>query len=317
MRKILVTGGLGFIGSNFIRYLRECAGYNGRIINVDAMTYAADEENLKGLDLGDFETHKAWINDDSMMDAIIRNEMPDVIVNFAAESHVDRSIESSAPFVTSNIVGVQVLLDKAVKYGVERFVQISTDEVYGDLGWDSRPSIEGDVLRPSSPYSASKAAAEHMVNAYARTHGLDTVITRCSNNYGPRQYPEKLVPVVIRKAKAGEKIPVYGDGENVRDWIYVTDHCRGIWKAIIEGESGETYNFGGSNEVRNIDLVDMILGIVGSGEIEFVKDRPGHDLRYSVGCTKSEAVFGWRPLVDFNQGMQETVDWYNSSKVAS
>ena len=317
MKSIMVTGGLGFIGSNFIRYLRENAGYEGRIVNVDAMTYAAQESNFDGLALGDYELYKEDISDHKAMDRVFNDEKPDVVVNFAAESHVDRSIESSVVFVMSNIVGVQVLLDMAVKYGLDRFVQISTDEVYGDLGWEGKSSVETDVLKPSSPYSASKAAAEHMVNAYVRTHGLDAVITRCSNNYGPRQYPEKLVPVVIRKAEAGEKVPVYGDGENVRDWIHVMDHCRGIWKAAIEGESGETYNFGGENEVRNIDLVDMILGIVGSGEIEFVKDRPGHDLRYSVDCTKSEAVFGWRPLIDFNEGMQETVEWYKSSEVAS
>jgi dTDP-glucose 4,6-dehydratase len=193
---------------------------------------------------------------------------------------------------------------------VKRFVQVSTDEVYGDLAMDAKPSVETDVIKPSSPYSASKAAAEHLVAAYVRTHGMDAVVTRCSNNYGPRQYPEKLIPVAINKAADGKAVPVYAKGENVRDWIHVDDHCRGILMALDIGRSGEVYNFGGANEVRNIDLVEKIIGIIGKGSVEFVGDRPGHDFRYSVDFSKAKEELGWVPMVDFEEGLRKTVEWY-------
>lgn len=307
---ILVTGGLGFIGSNFIHLLDEMR-YAGRIVLVDKMTYAAKAENVSGLD-GKFSFVRGDIADQAHMTAVFDAYRPALVVNFAAESHVDRSIASSAEFVMSNVVGVQVLLDAARKVGTRRFLQVSTDEVYGDLGdWDY-PSKETDVLKPSSPYSASKAAADLLVLAYARTHGMDVVITRCSNNYGPRQYPEKLIPLAIKKLMAGEKVPVYGQGLNIRDWIHVKDHCRGVWMALGKGKRGEVYNFGGGTQIRNIELVKTLVRLTGKPDdsIVFVTDRPGHDGRYAIDYSKAADGLGWYPEILFENGIEETVEWY-------
>ena len=310
MKTIMVTGGCGFIGSNFIAHLRE-VGFDGRIVNVDKMTYAANVENLSEVKLGDYLLCDEDISKMGRMDLVFSMAKPDVVVNFAAESHVDRSIESASPFVMSNVVGTQVLLDMAVRHDVRRFIQISTDEVYGDLGEDGSPSVETDLLCPSSPYSASKAAGDHLALAYARTHGLDVVVTRCSNNYGPRQYPEKLIPVVIGKAIANEEIPVYARGQNVRDWIHVTDHCRGIWQAVTKGKAGQIYNFGGASERRNLEVVRGIIDIVGSGRPVFVADRAGHDFRYAINYTKATREIGWEPKIVFEDGLRQTVKWYS------
>jgi len=308
---VMVTGGYGFIGSNFIYFLHDI-GFKGRIVNVDKMTYAADERNLLGVQQ---DSYPVDIADASAMEDIFAEVKPDAIVNFAAESHVDRSIDSSAPFVMTNVLGTQVLLDMAVKHGVSRFLQVSTDEVYGDLELDAPRSVETDVICPSSPYSASKAAADHFVMAYARTHGLNTVITRCSNNYGPRQYPEKLIPVVITKAAAGDKIPVYARGENIRDWIHVDDHCKAIWLALTKGGTGEVYNIGGDSERRNIEVVRGIMEIVGGGTIEFVGDRPGHDFRYAIDHSKATRELGWEPEAIFEVDLEKTVLWYMDNRL--
>jgi dTDP-glucose 4,6-dehydratase len=307
---LLITGGCGFIGSNFLHMLSGM-GYDGRVINVDCMTYAANSYNMKGLSLN-IKTEVEHIEDPEAMDRVFSKHRPERVVNFAAESHVDRSITGAGVFVQSNVMGTLVLLDMAKKHGIKRFLQVSTDEVYGDLIENERPSVETDHLKPSSPYSVSKASADLMVLAYKRTHGMDVVVTRCSNNYGPRQYPEKLIPLAIQKLKEGKKVPVYGDGRNVRDWIYVDDHCRGIWDALTKGVSGQIYNFGGANQVRNIELVRMLLGLMGKGEdsIEFVKDRPGHDMRYDMDFSKASRELGWYPTLPFEAGLKKTVEWY-------
>lgn len=306
--KILVTGGCGFIGSNFVHML--CGlGLAEKVVVVDKMTYAADKRNLKGckvaLVVGD-------VVEETAMDRLFAIHKPEFVVNFAAESHVDRSIASAGPFVRSNVVGVQVLLDASRRHKVGRFLQVSTDEVYGSLDSFSLASRENNNLAPSSPYSASKAAADLLALAYVRTYGMDVVVTRCSNNFGPRQYPEKLIPLAIRRLAEGKKVPVYGKGENVRDWIYVDDHCRGIWAALKRGEAGEVYNFGGGNQVRNIDLVKMLVRMMGKGKdsIEFVADRPGHDFRYDMNFTKAKSLLGWVPEVGFEEGLMRTVAWY-------
>ena len=312
MSTLMITGGCGFIGSGFLHMLARDA-YKGQVVNMDMLTYAGNLKNIESivgpLDLVDLGGD---IADELDVEDAFQIYKPDYVVNFAAETHVDRSIVSAAPFVRSNVVGVQMLLDASMKYGVKRFCQISTDEVYGDLNPNDTPSKETDHLKPSSPYSATKAAADLLVLAYHRTHKMDVVITRCSNNFGPRQYPEKLIPLAIRKLMNGEKIPVYGNGENVRDWIYVDDHCRGIWNVLQNGKSGEIYNFGGGNQVRNIDLVKMLVKLMGKDEssIEFVTDRPGHDFRYDMDFSKATKELGWRPEKTFEEGLRETVAWY-------
>jgi dTDP-glucose 4,6-dehydratase len=314
MLKILVTGGAGFIGSNYIlRSLRERPGL--RIVCLDKLTYAGSLSTLRPA-LGDprLKFVKGDICDRAAASALIESERPGAVVNFAAETHVDRSIRDPGGFLEANIAGVASLMDACLKHGVGRFHQVSTDEVYGDLPLD-RPDLqftEETPLKGSSPYSASKAAADLLVLAYCRTYGLKATITRCSNNYGPRQFPEKLFPLMITRALEGKPLPVYGSGLNVRDWLHVEDHCRAVELVLHGGRPGEVYNVGAGNEMRNIDVVRAICGILGKPEslIEFVDDRRGHDLRYAVDSTKLREELGWRPETKFESGLRETVQWY-------
>ena len=318
--RIVVTGGMGFIGSNFIRLvLRERRDVE--IWNVDALTYAGNPENLADVvgEAGVSDRYRflhADIADRDAMRAVLAGGGVDAVVNFAAESHVDRSIESSGPFVRTNVNGTQELLDAARAGGVERFLQVSTDEVYGDLGPGDPPFTERTPLAPSSPYSASKAGGDHLVHAYHRTHGMDTVITRCSNNYGPYQFPEKLIPLMIVSAAEGRPLPVYGRGDNVRDWIHVADHCAGVLAALENGRAGGVYNFGGASEWRNLDVVRRIVAEVGASEslIRFVPDRPGHDRRYAIDFTVAREELGWEPRFTFEDGLRGTVAWYREHR---
>ena len=312
MKRILVTGGMGFIGSNFVRLmLRERPGTE--VWNLDALTYAGNPENLA--DLAGESRHRfvrGDIAEPEMVDELFRSTHFDAVVHFAAESHVDRSIASAAPFIRTNVVGTQVLLDAARASGVRRFVHVSTDEVYGDLEADDPPFSEQTPIAPSSPYSASKAASDHLALAYHRTHGMDVVVTRCSNNYGPYQFPEKLIPLMIVNAVEGKPLPVYGKGHNVRDWIQVEDHCRGVLAALEKGSPGEVYNFGGASERRNIDVVNEIVRIVGASpdQVTYVTDRPGHDKRYAIDFSKARRELGWEPRYSFEDGLAATVEWY-------
>jgi dTDP-glucose 4,6-dehydratase len=314
MRKILITGGAGFIGSAFIRLVLEELP-DVEIVNVDALTYAGNPDNLQGLDP---TRHKLVIGDISDPEIVlsVMDDDTDAIVNFAAESHVDRSITSAAEFLRTNIMGTQVLLDAARQSGVRRFVQVSTDEVMGSLPEDTNTYFtETSQIAPNSPYAASKAAAEHLVRAAAHTFGLDTVITRCGNNYGPRQFPEKLLPLAIGNALNDEPIPVYGDGRNVRDWIYVEDHCRGILLALERAKPGAIFNFGARNEQHNIDVIESLLDTLSKPRslIRFVKDRPGHDRRYAIDPTLAETELGWRPKETWTSGLQKTIAWYQEN----
>ncbi len=311
----MVTGGLGFIGSNFVRFLLSETEYT--VINVDKITYSGNPANLAGLEADPrYRFYHSDIADFEAMRKIFANEKVDHIVNFAAESHVDRSIENPRLFLETNILGVQVLLDCARKFGVKKFLQVSTDEVYGSLSFTDPAFTEDRVLQPNSPYSASKAAADLLVRAYHHTFGVFTLITRCSNNYGPYQFPEKLIPLMINNALTDKPLPVYGDGSNVRDWIYVEDHCRGILAALERGKGGSIFNFGGNAEVANLALVKLLLGNLSKPErlITFVKDRPGHDLRYAMNFTKAQAELHWQPRYDFQAGMKKTVQWYLDNK---
>ncbi len=315
MNTILVTGGLGFIGSNFVRLLLTETKYT--VINVDKITYAGNPANLTGLEVDPrYKFYRADIADFEAMKKVLAKEKVDYIVNFAAESHVDRSIENPRLFLETNILGVQVLLDCARKFGVKKFLQVSTDEVYGSLSFTDPAFTEDLVLQPNSPYSASKAAADLLVRAYHHTFGMFTLITRCSNNYGPYQFPEKLIPLMINNALADKQLPVYGDGKNIRDWIYVEDHCRGILATLERGKAGEVYNFGGNAEVANLALVKLLLATLSKSErlITFVKDRPGHDLRYAMNFAKAQAELNWQPRYDFQAGMKKTVQWYLDNK---
>ena len=311
----LITGGCGFIGCNFIRRLfAEDADVH--VTNIDKLTYAGSEENLADIAATAADRYrfiKADIGDATAVEEIIAGGKFDILINFAAESHVDRSIASPADFVSANIVGTANLLQSAREHEIPRYVQISTDEVYGSLG-DTGYFTEETPIAPSSPYSASKASADLLVLAAFHTYGQDVVVTRCSNNYGPYQFPEKLIPLMINKALAGEKLPVYGDGQNVRDWIHVDDHCAGIAIAAATGKPGEVYNFGGNNEHKNLDLVKALLKSLGKSEdlIEFVKDRPGHDQRYAIDASKARNELGWIPTWNFDAGLQQTVDWYRA-----
>lgn len=311
--KLLVTGGAGFIGSNFVLYmLKQYPEY--QLINVDALTYAGNLENLKSIENNPNHTFiKADITDSKAMDQLIKNV--DAIVNFAAESHVDRSILDPGIFVKTNVFGTQVLLDAARKHNVKKFVQVSTDEVYGTLG-ESGLFSETTPLAPNSPYSASKAGGDLLVRAYHETFGLPVNITRCSNNYGPYQFPEKLIPLMISKALADEPLPVYGDGLNIRDWLYVEDHCSAIDLVIHQGQIGEVYNIGGNNERTNLQIVKTILKELGKPEslITHVKDRPGHDRRYGIDPRKTMAELGWKPKHSFETGIKETIRWYLDNK---
>ena len=307
--RILVTGGLGFIGSNFIRHvLRRYSDIE--VINVDALKYGSNPSNLK--DVGDDKRYsfvKGDIADYELMSQLVKDV--DIVVNFAAESHVDRSISSPGSFMQSNVVGVFTLLEAIRKKNIDaRMVHISTDEVYGDI---LRGCFrERDRLNPSSPYSASKAAGDLFVTSYVRTYRLNAVITRCTNNYGPYQFPEKLIPKAIVRAKMNLKVPVYGTGKNVRDWIYVSDHCEAVDLVMQKGEAGEIYNISSGEEKMNVEVVETILKIMGRGEslIEFVEDRPGHDIRYSLDSSKIRDELGWRPKHSFKEGVKKTVEWY-------
>jgi len=310
---ILVTGGCGFIGSNFIHYLaRICPGC--RIVNLDALTYAGNLANLNGLPQGTdlhFVKGDVSVSKDVEKAFVAAGGAPDFVVNFAAESHVDRSVLGPRDFVKTNVTGTLHLLEALRAMGSGRFIQISTDEVYGSLG-DTGRFVETTPLSPSSPYSASKAGADLLVQAYHRTFGMDTVITRCSNNYGPRQFPEKLIPLMIINALAGKPMPVYGEGRNVRDWIHVDDHCAGIKAVMDRGRPGQVYNFGGDAERRNLDIVYAIADSVCAHRrlVTFVKDRPGHDWRYAMDAAKARRDLSWTPSVSFDAGLSDTIKWY-------
>jgi len=309
MPTLLVTGGCGFIGSNFIRELLATDAAV-RVINFDALTYAGNLQNLADVAQN---PRYSFVRGDVCDREAVRSAMRGVeaIIHFAAESHVDRSIQDSGPFIRTNVVGTQVLLDAAREYKVAKFVQVSTDEVYGSLG-PTGYFTEDTPLAPNSPYSASKAAADMLVRSYVHTFGVPAVITRCSNNYGPYQFPEKLIPLFIANLLADQPVPVYGDGLQVRDWIEVRDHCRGVELAWRKGRPGEVYNFGGRSEKTNIELTKTLLQLLGKPArlIRYVQDRPGHDRRYAIDCTKAERELGWRAQATFEQGLKETIDWY-------
>lgn len=313
MTKVLVTGGCGFIGTNLLKYILENKP-DWEVVNLDLLTYAGNLENTIGFEDAYPERYsfvRADIADPAAVRELFASHTFDLVMNLAAESHVDRSIEDAGVFVRTNVLGVQVLLDAALKHKVRRFLHVSTDEVYGSLGKEG--SFREDLpLAPNSPYSASKAAADLLVRSYIKTYGLDAVITRCSNNYGPYQFPEKLIPLMVVNAYHDRELPVYGDGKNVRDWIYVEDHCRGIVLVAEKGECGEVYNMGGDAEKENIEIVRSILAYLKKGEnlIRYVKDRPGHDFRYAMDFSKIHAELGWSPRVDFTTGIQNTIDWY-------
>ncbi|MFH5835527.1 dTDP-glucose 4,6-dehydratase [Proteiniclasticum sp. C24MP] len=316
--KILVTGGAGFIGSNFIYHVLE-NHQNDEVVCLDALTYAGSLSTLqKALEVERFRFVKGDITDMELVDKLFREEKFDVVVNFAAESHVDRSILNPDVFLKTNILGTQVLMDASRKYDVKRYHQVSTDEVYGDLPLD-RPDLfftEETPIHTSSPYSASKAAADLLVQAYHRTYGLPVTISRCSNNYGPYHFPEKLIPLIISKALRDEKLPVYGTGENVRDWLYVEDHCEAIDLIIRKGKVGEVYNIGGHNEKTNLEVVKTILKELDKPEslIEFVKDRAGHDMRYAIDPAKISRELSWEPHTTFEEGIKITIKWYLDHK---
>ncbi|MCX6762513.1 MAG: dTDP-glucose 4,6-dehydratase [Candidatus Moranbacteria bacterium] len=311
--KILVTGGAGFIGSNFIKYILE-KHPDYEIVNLDLLTYAGNLENLK-----DIETNKNYkfvrgnIADKELVNNLVKDV--DMIVNFAAESHVDRSILDSSDFIQTNIVGTHNLLEAAKGNGLKRFHHISTDEVFGHLGPNDPAFDESTSYAPRSPYSASKAASDHLVRAYFHTFGLPITISNCSNNYGPFHFPEKLIPLAITNLIEGKKIPVYGDGLQMRDWLYVSDHCEAIDLIIQKGKIGETYCIGGNSEKTNMEIVKKVLDLLNQGEemIEYVKDRPGHDRRYAIDFSKIKAELGWQPRMSFEEGMKQTVDWYKTN----
>ena len=314
MRKILVTGGAGFIGSNFVRMVLT-EHENCFVVNLDKLTYAGNLENLAG-----FENHpnhkfiKGDICDGPLIDKIIEQYEINAIINFAAESHVDRSIAEPKIFIETNVTGTLTLLEAARDNKLERFIQISTDEVYGSLGPDGK-FTEQTPLSPNSPYSASKAAADHLVKAFAHTWGLKVNITRCSNNYGQYQFPEKMLPLMINNALNDKELPVYGDGLYVRDWLYVYDHCTAVWKVLTEAQPGETYNIGGCNEKTNLEVIDLILKRLDKPNslIKHVTDRPGHDRRYAIDAGKIIRELNWNPSVTFEEGIGKTIDWYLSN----
>ena len=328
MEKILVTGGAGFIGSNFVRFLLGLDGVE--VVNLDLLTYAGNLDSL--VDLADDPRYlfvQGDIGDPALVARILEEQRPDAIVNFAAESHVDRSIDGPAAFIQTNVLGTFNLLDRTLAWWKEqppgvregfRFLHVSTDEVYGSLGAEGR-FTETTPYAPNSPYSASKAASDHLVRAWHHTYGLPVLTTNCSNNYGPCQFPEKLIPLMILKARAGEPLPIYGDGGNVRDWLYVEDHCRAIWRVLEAGRPGEVYNIGGDSERTNLEVVDGLCAILDellpdsphrphAGLKKFVTDRPGHDRRYAIDATKLKTELGWRPQETFETGLRRTVQWY-------
>jgi dTDP-glucose 4,6-dehydratase len=313
--RLLVTGAAGFIGSNFVRMIAngKLSGFT-RVAVLDKMTYAGVKDNLiPAQEISNYSFTQGDICDPMLVQRLL--EEADAVVNFAAESHVDRSISGAVDFVQTNIVGVQVLLDAIKTSGRQiRFLQVSTDEVYGSI--DSGSWTEEWPLQPNSPYSASKASADLLARAYYKTHGMDVVITRCSNNYGTHHFPEKLIPLFVTNLIEGKKVPVYGTGKNVRDWLHVDDHCRGIFAALMNGKSGEVYNIGGGRELTNNEITSLILEAMGAGEssIEYVEDRKGHDLRYSVDWTKINRELGYEPQVEFEDGLKETINWYRENE---
>ncbi len=313
--RLLVTGGAGFIGSNFVRRIAD-GTYSGisSLLVLDKLTYAGLRINLASAE--GFPGYRFIEGDicDPELVGVLVSEV-DAVINFAAESHVDRSILGSSDFVQTNTVGVQVLLDAIKNSGKKiRFIQVSTDEVYGSI--KTGTWTEESALLPNSPYSASKAGGELLARAYHRTHGLDILITRCSNNYGPYHFPEKLIPLFITNLIVGKKVPVYGDGKNVRDWLHVDDHCQGIFKVLHNGKAGEVYNIGGGQELSNIEITDLILKLMGaqSSSVEYVEDRKGHDFRYSVNCEKAKRELGHEPKIDFKTGLSETISWYKNNE---
>lgn len=316
--KLIVTGGAGFIGSNFVYYMLE-KHPEDEIICLDALTYAGNLETLAAAQKNPrFRFVKGDIADRAAVYSLFEAEQPDIVVNFAAESHVDRSIENPEIFLQTNVIGTSVLLDACRKYGIKRYHQVSTDEVYGDLPLD-RPDLfftETTPLHPSSPYSASKASADFVVQAYYRTFGVPATISRCSNNYGPYHFPEKLIPLMIANALNDKELPVYGKGDNVRDWLYVEDHCCAIDLILRKGRVGEVYNIGGHNEKTNLEVVKTILHELGKGEhlIRFVQDRLGHDRRYAIDPTKCRVELGWEPTTEFAEGIKRTIRWYLDNK---
>ena len=317
MTTVLVTGGCGFIGSNFVRLLNTETDW--RVINLDKLTYAGNLENVAGIDGQRNRFVRGDICDRALVEEILQTEKPSVIVNFAAESHVDRSILDAMPFVQTNIAGVQSLLDAIRKSSVERFLQISTDEVYGDKE-GKEPATEDSPVCPSSPYAATKAAADLLCSAYRRTYGLPILVTRSSNNYGPYQFPEKLIPLLIRNGLSGLEFPIYGDGRQVRDWLFVEDNCRAILTVLQKGQLGSIYNIGTAEERTNCDVVESICAAIADRKgidltslqrrIRFVTDRPGHDRRYAIDASKIRAETGWRPGIVFSAALNQTVDWY-------
>jgi dTDP-glucose 4,6-dehydratase len=335
LKNILVTGGVGFIGSNFIRYLLEKApGFSGRVINLDALTYAGNPASLADIEIryggptARYVFEKGDIGDGPRVEALFRKYDIDTVVHFAAESHVDRSISGPGAFIKTNVGGTFTLLEAARKAWEEPgggsrpgtlFHHVSTDEVYGSLGEEGY-FTEESAYKPRSPYSASKAASDHLVMAYHHTYGLGVTVSNCSNNYGPYQFPEKLIPLMILNMVEGKRLPVYGDGKNVRDWIYVEDHNRGVWTIVKEGRAGERYGLGGENEWENLRLVHRLIDLVARkrgveaegirGRIEMVKDRPGHDRRYAIDCGKIKRELGWERRVSFEEGLERTVEWY-------
>ena len=324
MKTVLVTGGAGFIGGNFVRYLLEMDGI--RVINLDALTYAGNLDTLSGLDEDRHRFIKGDIGDSELVKRLLAEYRPDAIVNFAAESHVDRSIEGPEAFIRTNVLGTYVLLDAARRYFDEsrnadfRFLHVSTDEVYGSLG-EHGLFAEDHPYAPNSPYSASKAASDHLVRAWFHTYGLPVLTTNCSNNYGPYQFPEKLIPLMTLNALAGKSLPIYGDGGNIRDWLYVRDHCSAIWRVVEAGRPGEVYNVGGNSERSNLQVVDTLCALLDELVPEsafrpharlksFVDDRPGHDWRYAIDARKLKRELDWEPEETFESGMRKTIQWY-------
>jgi len=316
MKNILVTGGAGFIGSNFIKYSLNNFDYN--IVNFDKLTYAGNLENLVDVEFNDkYKFVKGDICEkEEVTKAVLDNEI-DTIINFAAESHVDRSILGAKEFINTNVGGTHVLLEVLKDNKLEKYLQVSTDEVYGSLPEDKKEIkfTENTPITTNSPYSASKASADLLCNAFYHTFDLPILITRCSNNYGPYQFPEKLIPLMIAKAMEGEQLPVYGDGKNIRDWLYVDDHCSAIMTVLNKGKEGEVYNIGGNNEWYNIDIVKLILKKLDISEdkIKYVKDRPGHDRRYAIDSTKIMSELGWKPKYNFETGIELTINWYKKN----
>jgi dTDP-glucose 4,6-dehydratase len=330
LKTILITGGCGFIGSNFVRYLSNLS-QEIQIINLDKLTYAGNSENL--LDLENSKNYKfvhGDIGDKRLLDNLFKNDEIDFVVNFAAESHVDRSIDSPEPFFETNVIGTLRLLNSAREYWQYlsgnkkegfRFLHVSTDEVFGSLNSSDPAFTEETPYQPNSPYSASKASSDHIVRAGFHTYGMPVITTNCSNNYGPYQFPEKLIPLMVLNALEGKSLPIYGDGMNVRDWLYVEDHCDAIWSVLKGGNLGETYNIGGCNEMPNLEIIDSICSLLDEKKPRkdqtsyqdlkiFVKDRPGHDYRYAIDCSKINRELGWKPKETFNTGINKTIDWY-------